>query len=92
MAQEATETAEKPLPARKKWTALEQMRAIEGSFEELKELLSSLARRSAEIGEIIQVINDISEQTNLLALNAPSRQPAGENGRGFAVVADEVRN
>lgn len=72
--------------------ALQQMQLIEGSFRELKEIIDKLGQRSTEIGEIVQVIGDISEQTNLLALNAAIEAArAGDYGRGFAVVADEVR-
>ncbi|WP_188066722.1 methyl-accepting chemotaxis protein [Brevibacillus brevis] len=73
-------------------SAVEQMNTVRNSITSLSELVTGLGERSAEIGTITEVINNLASQTNLLALNAAIEAArAGEHGRGFAVVAEEVR-
>ncbi len=68
------------------------MDEIRGQIQETSKRIKRLGERSQEIGEIVDLISDITEQTNVLALNAAMQAAsAGEAGRGFSVVAAEVQ-
>lgn len=68
------------------------MNAIRERVQEAARAIKRLGESSQEIGNIVQIINDISDRTSILALNASIQAAmAGDAGRGFAVVADEVQ-
>lgn len=67
-------------------------RNAEGNTESANHIVEQLNVSSANIGKVVNLIQDLAEQTNLLALNATIEAArAGESGRGFAVVASEVK-
>ncbi len=66
---------------------------IQAIVLEAVKVMQHLGKRTEEINEVLEVINNINEKTSVLALNAAIISThAGEYGKEFSVVSDEIRN
>jgi twitching motility protein PilJ len=96
-ARESTQVAGQSLEAAEKGgiavrQAIAGMEDIRTHIQDTAKRVKRLGESAQEIGEIVELVSDITEQTNVLALNAALQaSAAGEAGRGFTVIAQDVQ-
>jgi methyl-accepting chemotaxis protein len=64
----------------------------QAAVAEIARKLKALEARSEEVGQIVEMLDDVTSETNILSLNAAiEASRAGAQGKGFGLVAEEVR-
>jgi methyl-accepting chemotaxis protein len=64
----------------------------QAAVAEIARKLKGLEARSEEVGQIVEMLDDVTSETNILSLNAAiEASRAGAQGKGFGLVAEEVR-
>ncbi len=70
---------------------IDGMGRVRQQVQDLGQPVRDLRESSVQIGEVAQLIADISKRTSILALNASIQAAvAGDSGQGFGVVAEQV--
>lgn len=89
IAQEALRNAQ--LGTRSAELTIDGMGEVKRQVNAMGALVHELSASSTQIGDITQLIADISKRTSILALNASIQAAvAGDSGKGFGVVAEQV--
>jgi methyl-accepting chemotaxis protein len=72
--------------------AIKGMNSLGAKVGMIADQTLKLGEQTAQIGNLANMVKDLSGEINMLALNAAVEAArAGEHGKGFAVVAGEVR-
>jgi methyl-accepting chemotaxis protein len=72
--------------------AVSGIEAIRTQVHDVAQRIVTLGTQSQNIGEIVEILNDIANKIHLLSLNAAIEAcAAGEHGRRFSVVAQQVK-
>jgi len=72
--------------------AIDGMNNIGTKVGMIADQILKLGEQTAQIGNLANMVKDLSVEINMLALNAAVEAArAGEHGKGFAVVAGEIR-
>ncbi len=73
-------------------TGQEAIEVVRRQVGVVVELMLDLGRKSGRIGEVVEIIGELSEQTNILSVNATIEAAGAErSGARFSAVAEEIR-